>query len=527
MSVDEEQVDIKRADLEDYKAARPHPQRPHGKQQTNVPIANQGVENLDNISEKDREKDNEIRLSNEKVLSMQQQHSEDEDEEKEWQIEFPALKEEVKRLEHGSLDTSKYGVLAMPRPLRKEGKQLKRDSLDTSKYPEWGPEEICEWILGLGDGRLVKYEKELKKNLTVEEVDGSMLNKVNSADLKGWGIIKFADKKYLEEQIELLVANPAPMMATEGAPSPTAFTQNKMSVEEEQVDIKRADLEDYKAADPRRHRPKRPHSRRHHGQQQTNAPTAKQGVCTPYVTISYLLQSWIRITMLFPHCIILSRTVKLIARLLAALALFGGAVGIGVYFAVLKSDNALSAGSETGWGSGSGTGTGTGMETDKEGSSSGATYPPVVPPPCILEISQNATSAEKGRCPSMRTICMRMDLISADFKFVKFWKDVELGRWIQFGWSYIGDDHGVSYTLVYNKTLGNRGKWMINRVDEYKEEDQHWSKFYVKVDDGTDPFEVFQSGHIWNIWITTGSKHIWHILQPGMVVASSCPNQEW
>ena len=135
---------------------------------------------------------------------MQQQLSQYEDEEKERQIEVQALREEVKR--------------------------LKRENLDTSKYTEWGPEEICEWILGLGDGRLVKYEKELKKNLVEEEVDGSMLDKVNSADLKGWGVIKFADKKYLEEQIGLLVANlgqpvanAAPRMANEGAHAPTAF----------------------------------------------------------------------------------------------------------------------------------------------------------------------------------------------------------------------------------------------------------------------------------------------------------------
>ena len=135
---------------------------------------------------------------------MQQQLSQYEDEEKERLIEVQALREEVKR--------------------------LKKESLDTSKYTEWGPEEICQWIQGLGDGRLVKYEKELKRNLMEEEVDGSMLDKVNSADLKGWGVIKFADKKYLEEQIGLLITNPgqpvanaAPRMANEGAHAPTGF----------------------------------------------------------------------------------------------------------------------------------------------------------------------------------------------------------------------------------------------------------------------------------------------------------------
>ena len=89
---------------------------------------------------------------------------------------------------------------------------MKRQCLDTSKYQEWGPDEICEWILGLGDGRFAKYEKVLRQNLKEEELERSMLGDVDGGDLKGWGISKFVDKKFLKEQIAILVGKqPAAM----------------------------------------------------------------------------------------------------------------------------------------------------------------------------------------------------------------------------------------------------------------------------------------------------------------------------
>ena len=107
---------------------------------------------------------------------------------------------------------------------------MKLQCLDTAKYEEWGHEEICEWILGLGDGKLMKYEKVLRESLKEEEVDGSMLEKVDSGDLKGWGVTKFVDKKYLQEQIAILVGNqpaafahPSVPLANEGAKAVTSF----------------------------------------------------------------------------------------------------------------------------------------------------------------------------------------------------------------------------------------------------------------------------------------------------------------
>ena len=114
--------------------------------------------------------------------------------------------------------------------LREENKKLKLQCLDTSKYQEWGPDEICEWILGLGDGRLIKYEKVLRESLKEEEADGSLLGAVDSADLKGWGIIKLSDRKFLQNEIASLVGNqpasaaPASsVVANEGAKAVTAY----------------------------------------------------------------------------------------------------------------------------------------------------------------------------------------------------------------------------------------------------------------------------------------------------------------
>ena len=114
--------------------------------------------------------------------------------------------------------------------LRAEVKRLKLQCLDPSKYEEWGPDEICEWILGLGDGRLVKYEKVLRESLKEEEADGSLLGALDGGDLKGWGIIKLSDRKWLQNEIAVLVGNhpsaaaPAPSaVASEGAKGITAY----------------------------------------------------------------------------------------------------------------------------------------------------------------------------------------------------------------------------------------------------------------------------------------------------------------
>ena len=140
----------------------------------------------------------------EKTQSMQRKVVQYEDDEKEREIELQGLRAEIKR--------------------------LKCRRLDLSKYEAWGPDEICEWILGLGDGRLLKYEKILRQNIKEEEADGSLLRAVDSADLKGWGVIKMSDRKFLQNEIASLVgnqpaaANPASsVVANEGAKDVTAY----------------------------------------------------------------------------------------------------------------------------------------------------------------------------------------------------------------------------------------------------------------------------------------------------------------
>ena len=115
--------------------------------------------------------------------------------------------------------------------LRAENKRLRLQNLNTAKFEEWGHEQICEWILSLGDGRMRKYEEALRQSLEEEEVDGSMLGEVDGGDLKGWGITKFADKKFLQQQIAVLVGKqqPAPLaqsaapLAKEGAQGGTLY----------------------------------------------------------------------------------------------------------------------------------------------------------------------------------------------------------------------------------------------------------------------------------------------------------------
>lgn len=140
----------------------------------------------------------------EKSQSLQRKVVQYEDDQKEREIELQGLREEVKR--------------------------LKLKCLDPSKYEDWGPEEICEWILGLGNGKLAKYEKVLRENLKEEEVVGSMLGDVDGGDLKGWGISKFADKQFLKTEIAILVgkqpaalASSSSAMANEGAKAITSY----------------------------------------------------------------------------------------------------------------------------------------------------------------------------------------------------------------------------------------------------------------------------------------------------------------
>jgi len=89
--------------------------------------------------------------------------------------------------------------------LEKEVAELKMNNIDTSKYMEWDWEEVLIWILSLENGRYKKYEAVLRKSLAEEGMKGQYLSNVDVADVKGWGIMNFLDKKSLAKHIEDLV----------------------------------------------------------------------------------------------------------------------------------------------------------------------------------------------------------------------------------------------------------------------------------------------------------------------------------
>ena len=91
--------------------------------------------------------------------------------------------------------------------LRGENKRLKLQYLDVSNFLQWKHDEICQWIIGLDHGRLLKYEEKLRFSLDEEEVDGQILEIVDGGDLKRWGVTKLADIKFLQKELLNLVNN--------------------------------------------------------------------------------------------------------------------------------------------------------------------------------------------------------------------------------------------------------------------------------------------------------------------------------
>ena len=144
----------------------------------------------------------------EKDQSQLQQIAVFQDEEKQRQMELQELREEVQR--------------------------LRLQYLDESKYAEWGPVEIAAWIINLDQDRLKKYEKTMETALKEEEADGSLLEVADAGDLRGWGIQKREDRKFVQQHIDKLVKGNAPqkggpkvameaMDTVEDEGAPTAF----------------------------------------------------------------------------------------------------------------------------------------------------------------------------------------------------------------------------------------------------------------------------------------------------------------
>ena len=91
--------------------------------------------------------------------------------------------------------------------LRNNVKQMQKQYLDESQYMEWGPHEIAMWLVHLDKQRMGKYQHVLEKTLVEEGANGSLLSAVDGGDLRGWGIVNLADRKFAQQQIEKLVTD--------------------------------------------------------------------------------------------------------------------------------------------------------------------------------------------------------------------------------------------------------------------------------------------------------------------------------
>lgn len=91
--------------------------------------------------------------------------------------------------------------------LQTENKKLRLRCIDIQDYKSWNYEQVLIWIMSINDGEFNKYKEILDISLKEEGVHGCHLEKVNEADIKGWGIKNFDDKKNLMTQIKQLVNN--------------------------------------------------------------------------------------------------------------------------------------------------------------------------------------------------------------------------------------------------------------------------------------------------------------------------------
>eukprot|EP01084_Bolivina_argentea_P160999 280300_1 len=131
---------------------------------------------------------NEMKQNNDsmqcEIVSMKNKLNSFETEQKELLIENQQLKLEMKQF---------------------QVKQEENINIDVTKYLEWGAEQIVTWIVSLDTNRYLKYKEILQKAIKNEGVTGKHLSQVNEADIKGWGVVHFDDKKDLSLKIKQLV----------------------------------------------------------------------------------------------------------------------------------------------------------------------------------------------------------------------------------------------------------------------------------------------------------------------------------
>eukprot|EP01084_Bolivina_argentea_P253421 425668_1 len=139
-----------------------------------------GLKNENEYLENDRnKKQKQIETLHQKMETIKALNSKLNEECKEFQIDL----EEMKR---------KYNMLN------------RKMNIDESKYIEWNSDRITDWIIYLDDDQYVQYEDVLRRNLKKEDVDGSILGKLNNNDLHRFGIISMKHKLAVSEHIKRL-----------------------------------------------------------------------------------------------------------------------------------------------------------------------------------------------------------------------------------------------------------------------------------------------------------------------------------
>eukprot|EP01084_Bolivina_argentea_P024497 45657_1 len=93
--------------------------------------------------------------------------------------------------------------------LKQENKILKLKNIDAGKYETWSAQEIVRWIMSLDSSVFGQYEEILTKTLSEEEVTGEDLVHATGDDIKRWGIKKFKNIRIIMQHIKDLSVNSA------------------------------------------------------------------------------------------------------------------------------------------------------------------------------------------------------------------------------------------------------------------------------------------------------------------------------
>ena len=121
--------------------------------------------------------------------------------------------------------------------MRKEIEDLKLKTLNERDYKKWKHHEIFLWIISIedkdGNKVFVKYENELKKELSSSALIGTDLETIDKSDLKDFGVTVYRDRQLLFQRIKQLInannndkkqnMNDNNFNENEGGNAPTAY----------------------------------------------------------------------------------------------------------------------------------------------------------------------------------------------------------------------------------------------------------------------------------------------------------------